>query len=86
MLAIHTQSKPRSGLNKITKRELLVLFTTFGSIVIPTREYVKFFSANKLSEPPLCSKNAQNTIENRIKIKAAISFFCVATSPCLAVS
>ena len=72
---IHTQSKPINGLNNITNNEFEVLLTTLGSMCNPSRLKDRLFSANNANDPPLCSKKAQKTIENTIKINAAINFF-----------
>ena len=37
----------------------------------------KLFSANRLNEPPLCSKNAQNTIEKKMKNNKVVGVISV---------
>ena len=51
--------------------EFAELLITFGSMGIPASEWCRLFSANRLSEPPLCSKKAQNSTENRMNTSAA---------------
>ena len=71
---IQIQKTPNKDAKIITNKEFAELFTPLGSSFIPAIESFKLFAANKLKEPPLCSKNAQKKIENKIKINAAINF------------
>ena len=58
----------------ITNNEFAALFTPFGSNFTPKTVLFKLLVAKALNEPPLCSKKAQKTTENNIKITAAINF------------
>ena len=64
----------RNDIVSTIKNEFAELFTPFGSKVILKTVLFKFSAAKSLNEPPLCSKNAQKTTENNIKITAAINF------------
>ena len=72
--AIHNQTKPINAAKPITNNEFAELFTPFGLNSTPAMVLFKLFAANKLKEPPLCSKNAQKKIEKIINTKAANSF------------
>lgn len=68
------KSKPIIGARIITKRALIELFIPFGSAFIPNKFEFTLSFANKLKEPPACSKIAQNITANKINNKAAIIF------------
>ena len=73
LFASQIQRSPTSAENAMTKTEFAVLFKTLGSIGMCNTVPCKLFSANRLKDPPLCSKNAQKTIEKKMKNKAARS-------------
>ena len=68
LLDNHNQTNPTKAAKAITKKEFAELFTPFGSNGNPKTVLFKFSAAKSLSDPPLCSKNAQKTIENNIKL------------------
>ncbi|MNE53079.1 hypothetical protein D3C80_1477850 [compost metagenome] len=68
----------------ITKNEFAELLTPLGSsFTTPNKVLSKFLAAKRLNDPPDCSKNAQNKIENIINIKAAMSFLRSAQLYCV---
>ena len=70
------QIMPNMGANIITNKELAALFTPLGSSVTePNILLSKLLAANKLNDPPLCSKNAQNKMEKIINTNAASNLF-----------
>ncbi|MNL41141.1 hypothetical protein D3C87_1635370 [compost metagenome] len=63
----------------ITNRELAALFTPLGSsLIAPNNLSSRLLAANRLRDPPLCSKNAQKMMEKIMNTSAAPSFFASA--------
>lgn len=75
LLDSQSHTNPTKAAKAITKKEFAELFTPFGLNSTPATVLFKLFAANKLKEPPLCSKKAQKTIEKRINTKAANNFY-----------
>jgi hypothetical protein len=74
LLLMNSHTIPSSAAKATTKTELAELLTPLGSSLTPKTVFFKFSEAKALNDPPLCSKKAQNTMENKIKTKAANSF------------
>ena len=72
-LFIQIQTIPIKAAKAITNNELAELFTPLGSKCKPATESFKLLAANKLNDPPLCSKKAQKKIENKIKYYERVS-------------
>ena len=62
-LASQIHKTPKRAANDITKREFEELLTPTGSSSMPSNLLCKLLLANRLNEPPLCSKNDQKKIE-----------------------
>ena len=62
---------PISGRRRSRRASSTELLITFGSMGIPNSEWCRLFRAKRLSEPPLCSKNAQKSTEKKMNTSAA---------------
>ena len=74
ILPNQSQTIPTNAAKIITNNEFAELLTPLGSSGIPSTVLFKLLAANRLKDPPLCSKNAQKKMEKMIKTKAAINF------------
>ena len=65
--AIAIQMIPTKAAKMMTNKELAALFTPLGSrVIMPKNLSFKLLAANKLKDPPACSKMAQKITENNI--------------------